>query len=190
MMSSYELFSCRIFRQMANLYFRIAILRRDQVSIIRNRRGMLFCHNFICIPYLVLFFCSTCMTTFIPCSAMQMKVPSPRFPHQKVVLLLTSQTGRLSPNDAVKRDREPRRSSIRNELASPVSAAKGERRIPSHGVWTLSSQRENWRTNLSLGIRTSRFIVLNCLLSLLFAAQTCASVGFYLYVLTSKAAGM
>jgi hypothetical protein len=29
MMSSNELFSCRIFRQMANLYFRIAILRRD-----------------------------------------------------------------------------------------------------------------------------------------------------------------
>ncbi len=107
-----------------------------------------------------------------------------------VDFLTTSPTGRLSPNDAAKREREPRRSSIRNELASPVSAAKGERRSPSHGVWTLSSQRENWRANLSTGSCITNRFVLKSLLVSLFAAQTCASIGFYLYVLASKAAGM
>ena len=107
-----------------------------------------------------------------------------------VDFLPTLPTGRLSPNDSAKREREPRRSSIRNELASPVSAVKGERRSPSHGVWTLGSQRENWRTNLSTGSRSTDRFVLKGLLRSLFAAQTCASIGFYLYVLASKAAGM
>jgi hypothetical protein len=87
--------------------------------------------------------------------------------HAAFDFLPTSPTGRMSPNDAAKRDRELRRSSIRNELASPVSAVKGERRSPSHGVWTLGSQRENWRTNLSTGSRTTNRFVFK---SLLFVA--------------------
>lgn len=75
------------------------------------------------------------------------------------------------PNESAKRERETRRSSFSNELGSPISASKGEKRTPSHGVWSLASHRDNWRSTLSV-------------------ANTCACVGFYLYILASKASGM
>ncbi len=62
------------------------------------------------------------------------------------------------PSESAKRERECRRSSFSNALGSPVSAAKGEKRTPSHGVWSLASHRESWRSNLSFGTCLLRFI--------------------------------
>jgi len=70
--SSNQLFSCRIFCQLANRDFRIAILRRDQISVIRIRGGVSSCTFSILRPYS--FFRSTYLTVFIPCSPMQPKV--------------------------------------------------------------------------------------------------------------------
>ena len=66
---------------------------------------------------------------------------------------LTVDTGLPPSNETSKRDRETRRSSLSPELGSPVSATKGEKRNPSHGVWSHVSHRENWRSNLSFGTR-------------------------------------
>jgi hypothetical protein len=60
-------------------------------------------------------------------------------------------SGPLPSNEAAKRERETRRGSLCNELASPVSTIKGVKRTPSVGVWSLASHRENWRSNLSFG---------------------------------------
>lgn len=102
--------------------------------------------------------------------------------------LLTSYVGLPRPNESAKRERETRRSSFSNELGSPISASKGEKRTPSHGVWSLASHRDNWRSALSVGTLLLYWIFqysnCNC------AANTCACVGFYLYILASKASGM
>jgi hypothetical protein len=56
------------------------------------------------------------------------------------------------PSVTGKRERESRRSSFSSELGSPVSATKGEKRVPTHGVWSHVSHRENWRSNLISGM--------------------------------------
>jgi hypothetical protein len=60
--------------------------------------------------------------------------------------------GQPVAHDPGKRERETRRSSFSSELMSPVSSAKGGKRIPSHGVWALVAHRESWQSNLSSGI--------------------------------------
>ncbi len=92
--------------------------------------------------------------------------------------------------DSGKRERETRRSSFSSELVSPVSTAKGAKRIPSHGVWALVAHRESWQSNLSSGIFRILHFMFGKNVHCFCAAQTCAGVGFYLYILASKVFGM
>jgi hypothetical protein len=101
-----------------------------------------------------MFPCSSCFCSCSSCSPVKTQVFSlPLVIAHTFPFCLTSDTGLPPPNETSKRDRETRRSSISQELGSPVSATKGEKRNPSHGVWSHASHRENWRSNLSFGTR-------------------------------------
>jgi hypothetical protein len=64
----------------------------------------------------------------------------------------------LPPSVSGKRERETRRKSFSSELGSPVSTVKGEKRAPTHGVWSHVSHRETWRTNLISGKFSHEFL--------------------------------